>query len=651
MGADETKHLAERLSGKSLYRDATFDRASVSVENRTVELSFSSETPVERWFGLEILSHAPDAVNLERLDSGRANLLVNHNSRDWAGVVETAAVEGKRGKATIRFSRSARGEEIMSEVRDGILTSVSVGYMMDEVKLTREVKDGPDEYTITRWTPFEVSLVTVPADASVGVGRGPWMDDQGWRDLAGGMAEPDNVAAAIAKAKTQSADEPANNGGLIMADKPKDPAADAAGGTNDSGASGERLRILTINKLARQHKIDHKTSDAWIADGMNLEAAATAVLEILAERGASNPTTSVAHVGMNPNEVEKYSIFKALRAVVDKNWSKAGLEYAAHKTIADKQPSIVNENTFFIPLEVQQRSFGTKFDGRYGAPMPSTQQRDLSTAAGGGAYLVDTQNMGFIDLLRNRSVLLNLGAMRMSGLIGNVTIPKMSAAATAYWLANEATQITESAQTLIQVALSPKTVGGYTEISRQLMLQSSPDAEGMVMGDLAAITALALDLAGLNGAGSGGEPDGIIGMAGVGSVTGTSLAAGGVLEFQSDIGNALTMGCGYLTTAVNAKLLMQRPELPSTGTTRLWQGNMLDGSLFGFRAMTSGQCPTGDMIFGRWDTCIVGEWGVLSVEANPYANFQAGIIGVRAMYTADIAFRYPEAFSIATSVT
>jgi HK97 family phage major capsid protein len=205
----------------------------------------------------------------------------------------------------------------------------------------------------------------------------------------------------------------------------------------------------------------------------------------------------------------------------------------------------------------------------------------------------------------------------------------------------------------VQIALTPKNVGAYTEISRQLLLQSSPSAEGIVTSDLAQVVAIAVDLAALEGSGAGGQPTGISQTAGIGSVSGTSLAAAGVLEFQSDVatGNIMPMSFGYVTTPAVAALLMVRPELPTTGTTRLWTGNLWDGNLFGFPAMATNQVTAATMVAGDWSKLVVAEWGTLSVEVNPYANFQAGIVGVRAIYSVDIGVRIPVAFSRATTIT
>jgi HK97 family phage major capsid protein len=254
--------------------------------------------------------------------------------------------------------------------------------------------------------------------------------------------------------------------------------------------------------------------------------------------------------------------------------------------------------------------------------------------------------------LRNKSVVMAMGATQLTGLQGNVAIPKHTTIGTVTWLANEASTITETNQVLAQVTLTPKTVGGYTEISRLLLLQSNPSAEAFVSNDLAAIVATAVDVAALNGSGASGQPLGIIGTAGIGGVTGTSIAYAGIVEFQTDVagGNALTAGCGYVATPVVAGLLKQRVKFTSTASP-IWEGQLLEGMVDGYKGMATLNLPTGDLLFGDFGQIVIGSWGVLELEVNPYANFQAGIVGVRAIYTVDIGVRYPSAFSLATAVT
>jgi hypothetical protein len=164
---------------KTLFRSfqATFERQNIDAEQRTVEISFSSEAAVMRGGWREVLSHDPDAVNLNRLNDG-GPLLLHHDTHDQVGVVEKAWIEDGKGRAVVRFSRSDRGEEAFQDVLDGIRRNVSVGYVIEDYEEDADTRT----LTATRWTPYEVSLVPVPADNSVGVNRAQVLDAQSAQD-------------------------------------------------------------------------------------------------------------------------------------------------------------------------------------------------------------------------------------------------------------------------------------------------------------------------------------------------------------------------------------------------------------------------------------------------------------------------------------
>ncbi len=282
------------------------------------------------------------------------------------------------------------------------------------------------------------------------------------------------------------------------------------------------------------------------------------------------------------------------------------------------------------------------------------QKRDALTSGTGG-YLVATNNVSFIELLRNRSVVLAMGAMKMSGLVGQCTIPKQTAGATTYWLSTETAAITEGNQTFGQLALTPRTVGAYTDISRLLQLQSSPAIDSLVASDLAASVATAVDLAAIAGS-STEQPTGILNTVGIGTFTGGSLDYAAILNAQVDLAtsNALTASSGYVAPAAVASLLMARQEFAGATGNAVWQGSVLDGKVGGLRAMASAQVPAATMILGDWQQLVIGEWGVLEIAISNSAaagNFAAGISTVRAMYTVDVGVRHAGAFSVATSIT
>lgn len=174
---------------RSMERTFTVDRAGIDKEARTVPLSFASENPVERWFGREILDITKDACDLERLRNGGA-ILVNHDWDDQVGVVLEASIDPgtKKARCVAKFSRSTRGDEIFQDITDGIRSLVSVGYIVRKMVL-QSVEDGVETHRVTEWQPFEVSVVAVPADTSVGVGRAQPKDDNRGKPAATSMSD------------------------------------------------------------------------------------------------------------------------------------------------------------------------------------------------------------------------------------------------------------------------------------------------------------------------------------------------------------------------------------------------------------------------------------------------------------------------------
>ena len=174
-----TEQIISRAKSETHKRSFVIERAMPDAENdRTVELAFASDTPCTHfsykiWDYIDVkLSMENGSMRTERLTSGAA-LLADHNPTDHIGVVESFSVDVKDGKARakVRFSKSARGEEIYQDVLDGIRRNVSVGFSIHKLVLEEENEDGNDLYRADDWEPFELSIVSIPADISVGVGR------------------------------------------------------------------------------------------------------------------------------------------------------------------------------------------------------------------------------------------------------------------------------------------------------------------------------------------------------------------------------------------------------------------------------------------------------------------------------------------------
>jgi HK97 family phage major capsid protein len=614
---DETSTIKP---GTKLLRSFAVNRAAIDQAARTVELAFASEQPYERWWGIEILDCSTKSMRMQRLKSG-APLLCDHNTRDQIGVIETVQNGAdKVARSVVRFGKSARAEEWFQDVVDGIRTSVSVGYEIHEAKLV-ETKDGVDTYRVTDWEPYEISIVSVPADISVGIGRAAGEESPVVR-LA-----PTNTNRSKESPVNPVIDTPAVSAAPAI-QSPDYRAAEAA----TRKLTGELLALGDLHERFGGRKL---AAEAIERGDTNTEALRSHIMNAMT--AAQKGTTPAANLDLSQKDTRTFSVLKAVRAMVDKDWRGAEFERECHEEILKRTGlSAAVHGGFFMPLDVQKR------DLTVGTP-----------TAGGNLVGTSLQPQSFIDLLRSRSVCAELGMNMLTGLVGNVTIPKLTGASTAYWLTNEATAITESQQTFGQLALSPKTLGVYTELSRLLMMQSTPSAEALVMNDFAKQMALGIDLAVLEGSGSSGQPTGISLTAGIGSVSGTSLALAGVTEFQTDLatGNALQPNCAFVTTPAVAGLLVQRARISSTDSVTLWKGNVLEGVVEGFRARTTTQVTAATMTFGDFAQVVLGEWGMLEIALNPYASFTAAISGIRAIQSVDVGIRQAAAFSRATSIT
>ena len=601
--------------------------------DEAIPVVVSSDAVVEVSDGPEILVHSSDAIDMQRAP---LPIIATHRGGQISvGVVDGLRVVGGKLRGLAKFGVRQEAAEYRADVLTGVIRSVSVGYA--RVKSTVRT-DGV--LVTSRWMPSHVAMVAEPADVQAGFFRGanPAFTLEVEAAPVPVRAEPEPAARAASHGVPIMAENQVAAGNAVA--EPKIVITEDNSHRPDP-VTLEKNRKQAIRNLAKASQCDERYVAHWIDSGASLERVADDIMKIQTERGDEQSRT---FLDMPKRETQQYSLMRALRAAQNRDWSKAGLELEANKEISKRLSKLPRaETAFFVPLDVMMRD---------------RQVRDMTSAGVSGSnYLVGTNLMAgsFIELLRNTSVALRMGVQRMSGLVGNVTIPKMTAGNTAYWLADENTQITESQPTIGQLSLAPKNVAALTELSHQLMQQATPDAEQMVLDSIARDIGLAVDVGILRGSGGSGQPTGIATTGSIGSVAGASFltnAADRALEFQSDVAanNALNNGFGYVTTPAVAALLMNKPELASTGTARLWQGNMLNGSMFGFPAMSSAQMSSATMLAGWWPSVILAEWGVLELMTNPYSDFTRGLSAVRGWYTCDVGVRYAGAWSYASSI-
>lgn len=599
-----TSQRLKEITADTYSRSGNIHIRDYNPDSRDMTFSFSSEAPVMRWWGREILSHESGSADLQRLSSGAA-FLWNHDRDKVLGVLKSASIgSDRRGYCTIRWSQEEEAQRFKREVEDGILSNISFAYSIDEVK------EVGDNWIVTKWCPFEVSLVSVPADFSVGIGR------------AHGL----------------------NTGSNRMTHSVE---------TGEDIRQHERDRVASIMAMGKKHKLPD-LAEQLIARGSSLDEARSIFLDKLERHqepvaGTVNP---VNPLGLTPHEQQRYSIVRAINAVINNDWTQAGFERECSVEIAKRAGK--DAKGFFVPvrdLKVEQRA-------PYVVGTPPF---------GGNLVQTDVLSENFIDLLRNRVAVVGLGATMLSGLQGNVQIPKQNAATTTYWVPENGT-IPETEATFEQIGLTPKTIAARSQFSRLMLLQSSIDIEQFIRMDFARVIALGIDLAVMTGAGAGGQPRGILNTPGIGSVVlgsaGGAPTWNSIVQLETEVAqdSADIGSMAYLTNARARGKLKTTVKSTSSVSEFIWQDTQIAdgmGMMNGYKAACSNQIPSNytkggtlnlsAILFGAWNQIIIGEWGILEVLPNPYgAGYNSGAVDIRVMQTLDVAIRYPEAFAAIT---
>ena len=609
------------ILGKDL-RTVHFTREAVN-EDGTIDISFSSETDqVERWFGIEVLSHEPGAMDMSRAADGLP-FLMEHCSQLIGRVINIHIGDDRKGRGTVRFSSNPEAQQIRQDMIDGIRPDISVGYWRLEQVTQAGEGNASDVVTVTRWMPFEISTVCVPSDTSVGVGRSAQSETPAAPAAISEearMSVPESTVAATPAAITVNVEE-------IRSEAAKQ--------------SGERA--AQILALADRFQVPADKRNAWISGGASVDAVRE---QILSGLETAKPATAPSHdIDPESREMKEYSLLRALRSLTDGENSP---ELEISKTIAKRMGR--GTDGFFMPTN-----------------LPMGQRAGLdSTTTNKGAELKFTAPGSFIDMLRNKALLLKMGATFLPGLTSNVAFPRQTGAGSAAWLASEnpGSDAADSNLTLDQVTLSPKTLVTSSSYSRQLLIQSSFPIEQKVRADIAAVIALAVDLAGIQGTGLTGQPKGILNTSGIGSVAmGTNGAAltnvTPLVDLESKIftANADADDMGYLTTPGQRGAMKKTLAFATAGASAIWTDNGGGmGLVNGYKAAATNQMPSTltkgtasgichAAIFGVWSELLIGEWGALEILVDPYRLKKQGMIEITGIYMADIQVRHAASFA------
>ena len=595
-----------------LYRSLRFDRASVDAEARTVELAFSSETPVPRWAGNEILDHAAQSIRLDRLNNAGA-VLLDHDPRRQIGVVESVTIGDDRvGRAVVRFGSGPDASVAFQDVQDGIRQHVSVGYFVHRMTLEDE-EEGEGTYRVTDWEPFEISIVAIPADTAVGVGR---------------AAEPTEQLVNTVLIRTIADVVPTPTEVKIMAETQV-----------PTPAEQERARAQGIIDLGETYAryVSSKDAAEYVRNGRTPEQFKD---HIMAKMESQHADTRSQDIGMTAREVQRYSFARALQAAVAGDWSQAGLEREASLALA-KSVGRTPEG-FYVPFEVWRRDFNVGTTTEAGNLVGTSIRPDL-----------------YVDALRNALVMARLGARVLVGLTDSITIPRKATASSLGTL-TEIGSATESAPTTAGLGLSPKRVGAFIEVSKQAIIQSALSLEGMMRDDLLMGAAVQLENLAINGNGTSPQHAGIRNTTGRGTVVGGTNGLAPAWSHFVDLESACANSnaepdalAGYLlNTKTRGKL---KQTVLGTNLPFIWTPGAFPVN--GYRALVSNNVPSNltkgtsttvcsaGIFSSDWSMEVLAFFGAPDITVDPYTKADTGQVKITLNQFADSGVRLPAAFA------
>ena len=599
------------------YRTLDLSRADyIDEENRRVRVGVSSEEPVNRSFGKEVLGHKRDEVDMEFMSSGTAPFLLDHDMTKQIGVIEEFKLDetAKRTIAVVRFGKSALAREVFEDVVDGIRMNISVGYKIN--KMERVKDDSDEDYYRASWTPLEVSSVAVPADQSkaVGVGR-----------------SETNIKSNI-QVKTME-----NEKQEINLEEVKSKTVEEA------RAEFKRNSKEILDLAVRHNRRD--LADKAISEGVSVEEFRGVLLENIAN---DKPLDTPAEVGLKEEEKREYSLLRAINAAASGDWRTAGFEREVSDEIASRTGK--EARGFYIPADI---SWG---------------QRDQTVGTNSqGGFLKPTEHLGdqFIEALQSKLTITSLGARVMAGLKGDISIPKMSASVTNSAFVAEGSAPSEGAATFAQVTMSPKTLAAYVDVSRKLMMQSDPSVEQLLRNDIIATFARKIDEVAIEG-GASNEPSGILNDSDAATVAigtnGGAITYAKVVDLvkEVEIDNAIIGDNPAFLT--NPKVIAKLRTIAKQGSGV--EGNFIldpNNTMLGYNVESTNLVPsdlskgTGSnlsaLIYGDFSQLMLGFYSGVDVVVDQASLSTSGGTRLAFFQDCDVAIRHGQAFSFIKDIT
>lgn len=614
---------------------------------KTVRLSVSSEEPYFRsymwdarkkdWIsGYEVLGHAEGEIDFTRMKDGL--VIQDTHYGDQIGLMRNPEIEDGKLCGDVEFCCGERAQEIMRDALAGLRRNMSIGYRVKEYKLVGEAEDGEAIYRAVKWMPHEASFVNCPADATVGVGRN--------------LAEDEETKTAATPAVV----------------------------TNKETKTMNQEQVVECFRLAKAGNVEHAEVDALIKSGKTfdeiraeLEGKVEAYQKDLrekAEKAAAKPDVPPAG-GVKAVVDEKtqreikrcYNLANVMRALAGDTSVDIGYEREVSQEMEGKTGR--KAQGLIIPDFIRAAANSTDGGLTLGTPAYNTDTSagGITGIGGSGKYTVATNLLAgsFIEALRDALILGKAGMQTLSGLVGDIAIPK-GGKITASWVTAENGDASKSNPTFGQVQATPHTCGAYVDITRKLLLQSSIDVQGFVVRELVYAIAYALEAAGFAGSGSSGQPTGLASqitqtvsftagaptLAKVLEMISTIDEANGVTGMQSFVGKPsiwALLGSTIDWTAVTASDanvggVTSGRHLLDTGTN----------TCQGYPFIKSNLAPAKQLLFGDFSQLMLCLWSGTDIVVDQYSNCTKGALRVVALQDADFIVRQPAAFAKGTTL-
>lgn len=384
--------------------------------------------------------------------------------------------------------------------------------------------------------------------------------------------------------------------------------------------------------------------DAAAAEGRDLSADETKQFESLKaeERALSAQVERAEYLG----EVERRAAGTPVSGAPSADFDRLAGSVSVTRVIRSQMEGKSLDGAEAEYAREAERRSGRKAEGAF-VPFASLEKRANTTATAPELVGTDHRAQDYIGPLREALLARSLGVRVMTGLRGNVTVPKYGSGLETGWIV-EGQAVPESQMSFDQVTLTPKHVGGKTEMSRQLIQQSAPSIEQLVREDLSFLIAKQIDRAIINGSGTAGEPLGILNTPGIQTIADLPDSWAEVLAMLEMLDDVEIANGRWLTSAAVRTALASTEKVPGSGSGFLYDG----GSLAGLPLSASKSVPAGTLILGDFSQVMLGVWSEVDILVNPYAEpaYSRGGVQVRAMATVDTAVRHPEGFVVATEV-